>query len=193
MARKRKRSTAQVRHIFWMTVKNEVTGDDFEVPHPVKVKYGTKRVLLTLEAHHVERSIELRGVGDLTKCSMAVCGHAHAKSFSHAVAKSGWLDWTYSRLFVASRDSKKTGLPIECYAYEHDDEIALLNDSKEGQQKLLAMIRKNGPIQIVLRPYRVRSDPNRSGAGRVKTGTRAPLKTYLKERRLRHAMATVGA
>jgi hypothetical protein len=190
--KKRKRKTAQVRHIFYTAILNEVTGKEIIVPHPVKVRYATKEAVLKLEIDHVERSIKLDGVGDLVKCTMAICGHANAKAFSHSLAESGWLDWTYSRVFVASKDSKKNSLPIECYCYEHNDDIAHLNDSPGGQQKLLERIRAEGPIYITLKPYRIRSKKGRSGKGRPKTGTRAPLKTYLKGAKLRRAMARIG-
>jgi len=189
---KSRRKTAQVRHIFYTAILNEVTGKEIIVPHPVKVVYATKPARLFLGESHVLKSIQLNGVGDLTKCSMAICGHAHRDAFGHPIAPSGWLDWGYSRCWVASKDSKKNGLPIECVCYEHNDRIAHLNDSKGGQQKLLKMIQENGPIEIILKPMRRRSEPGRSGAGRVNSGARAPLKTYLKGAKLRRVMARVG-
>ena len=50
------------------------------------------------------------------------------------------MDFNYTRLFVVSK-LDEIGLPEECYVYEHNaGDIAKLNDSEDGQEKLLQMI-----------------------------------------------------
>jgi hypothetical protein len=75
--------------------------------------------------------------------------------------------------------------------YEHAaGEVAKLNDSKGGQKKLLARIMRDGPIEIILKPHRVRSVVGRSGQGRGTTGARA--RTVGRGAKLRYAVMQMG-
>lgn len=135
----------------------------------VRVIKAKKTVTIVLTAEHVQKSIDVNGVGNTAKCSAAICTYAHKGAFPHPVV--GYTDWTYTRAFIASK-LDRIGLPDDCYAYEHADEIARLNDSKNGQRKLLAFIKQHGPITITLRPYRQRSEEGRPGRNRIGTGIR---------------------
>jgi hypothetical protein len=174
-----KKKYAQVRHPFLYRVANP------DGTHEIKrifarVVRATRDVAMVIDEPHVLKSMELNGVGNTATCSAAICTYAHRDDFPHPVI--GFTDWTYSRAFIVSKRNQ-FGLPIECYAYEHDDEIARMNDSKDGQRRLLALIRKNGPITIVLRAYRQRSDEGRPGRGRKATGARSPEKRLGANRR----------
>jgi hypothetical protein len=148
-----------------------------------RVIKARKPVILTLTAEHVKRSMELKGVGNTATCAAAICTYDHAASFAPYHPVVGYTDWTYSRVFIASRlDSH--GLPDVCYAYEHDDEIARLNDTRDGQRRLLARIERDGPITIKLHPYRQRSEEGRSGGSRKATGVRSAKKTGANQRLL---------
>ncbi len=67
-----------------------------------------------------------------------------------------------------------------------------MNDSKGGQQKLLKQLLRDGPITIALTPYRKRSTPGRSGAGRTATGRRDAA-SRLKGANRRYAVYELGA
>lgn len=184
---------APVRHAFLVQV---VTGSGrVEIKKKMaKVRRARKQVTLVLTAGHVERSIKLGGRGDTGKCAMAICTYDHAKNFPHRV--EGHVDWQYSRAFVVSK-CDTLGLPSECYAYEHDSNIARKQDTpprksdgKTGQQLLLERIRKNGPVLVTLRPYRQRSVEGRVGHNRKSTGVRSPFKHGAGQRYL---IANVGA
>lgn len=122
---------------------------------------GKKSVEFDLTEQHVLKSIRLKGIGNTQTCSAAICTLDHADAFPHPV--EGYVDWQYSTAFVVSRVSEKTGMPITCVAYKHCDNIAKLNDSKDGQRRLLADIRANGPRHIHLLPIKYKqSPPNRA-------------------------------
>jgi hypothetical protein len=157
-----------VRHPFLYTVELP-DGTVVTKTKMARVVKAKKPVWITLTAEHVERSIRLKGVGNTATCSAAICTYAHKAAFPHPVV--GYTDWTYSRAYVVSKLDDK-GLPDECYCYEHDDEIARLNDSKDGQRQLLVRLRKSGSITILLRPYRQRSEEGRSGRNRRGSGVR---------------------
>jgi hypothetical protein len=165
-----KRVFSQVRHRFRIAVTHPITGKTEVMKFWAKVRLAKKPVTLTLKSDHIEKSMKLGGVGDTTTCSMAVCSIMHAKEFPHPV--TGYIDWQYSRVFISSKNDAR-GVPVECVAYEHSNDIAHLNDDKGGQKKLLDMTKKDGPITIHLRPYRKRSKLGRPGKGRATTGKRA--------------------
>lgn len=148
-------------------------------PHPVN---------LPLAAEHVRKSIKLKGVGNTGSCSMAVCAMANATLFGHPV--EGYIDWQYGRAYVVSK--VRNGLPVECYVYEHRDDIAKLNDSKGGQQKLLKQLEENGDRIIRLVP---RQPSRNAGSNLPATGDpvhRAKPLNLLKGARARFAFAEVG-
>ena len=186
---KRSPTASKVRHPFLYRMES---GSGKYTVHKAwaVVKYATKEVPLVLNETHVLRSMQRNGVGNTSKCSMALCTYAHAKLFPHSV--EGHVDWQYSRAFVVSK-LNKLGLPCECYVYEHDDRgVAKLNDTLGGQQKLLDRIQKSGPITVVLKPFRPRSETGRPGRSRKSTGKRDPIKT-IKGARLRYATSQLGA
>lgn len=186
---KAKPKVAKVRHPFLYRVE---TGSGKSTVHKAwaVVKYSSKPVEIVLTAAHVRKSMQKNGVGHTSKCSMAICTYDHAEAFSHRV--EGHVDWQYSRAFVVSK-LDKTGLPSECYVYEHNDKgVAKMNDSAGGQQKLLDRIAKDGPITVTLKPHRPRSEVGRPGKDRKTTGTRDPIKN-LKGARLRYATRQLGA
>ena len=96
------------------------------------MKIPTKGVDLELRPEHVRASKKLGGIGNTQTCSMAVCAKAHQGAFGHRV--EGYIDWQYRRAYVVSKVSRATGLPNECYVYDHQDRVAPLNDSKGGQK-----------------------------------------------------------
>ena len=177
---------APVRHPFLYKVRLP-DGSEITKKAMARVIRATTPVTLVLTEEYVLKSMKLHGVGNTATCSMAVCTYGHAAAFPHSVV--GYTDWTYARCFIASKLDGQ-GLPCECYAYEHTDEVAKLNDTKNGQRKLLARIRKHGPITIELRPYRQRSEEGRSGRSRKATGARSAENRL--GANLRYAVAQLG-
>src|SRR3954470_2671984 len=88
---------ARVKHAFLYKL---FKGDGSYTVHKAwaRVIHATRGVELELTADHVRRSMELRGVGDTSRCSMAICTYDHAEKFSHRV--EGHVDWSYSRAWV---------------------------------------------------------------------------------------------
>lgn len=118
----------------------------------VPVKYADQGVDLLLDVPDVERSIELKGVGDTATCSMAVCVTRHAPVFDrHGV--TGDVDWTYTRAAIVSKTDKE-GMPSECVVYGHNSDIAKYQDNAAGQQRLLALLQQDGPMHIRLLPLK---------------------------------------
>jgi hypothetical protein len=113
------------------------------------VKPAHENVTLTLTEADVRGAIKRDGQGDAQNCAGAVCARRHGSVFPHSV--SGHFDWLYQRLYVADRNTP-AGLPKSCVAYAHNDPVAKLFDSKAGLNKLLARLRKHGPMQIKLSP-----------------------------------------
>jgi len=184
--KKRRRSKyAPVRHPFLYEI------DYPDGTHAVKKAWakvikGTQTVSVTLTETHIRRSLALDGAGNLAKCAGAICYYDHRKHFSHPIV--GWVDWSYGRVFVASKlDSH--GFPCECYAYEHFDTIAKRFDTTAGQERLLARVQKHGPITLTLRPYRQRSKEGRPGRSRKGTGIR---KNSRRLHQLRKAIVNAG-
>lgn len=152
------------------------------------VTRARKAVDLILKAEDVRRSIKLKGVGNTQTCSMAVCAKRQSDAFPHPV--EGYIDWQYARAFVVSKVSKQTGLPVACVVYRHGDDIAKLNDSKGGQEKLLAQLEAEGDRVIRLRPIVVRAArPNRTTGKRTGSHSSRPAAVGAK---LRFAMAHLG-
>lgn len=121
--------------------------------HRCPVRYATKPVDIILEADHVRKSIKLKGVGNTQTCSMSVCVLNHEDKFPHPV--EGFVDWSYSRAVVVT-SLDKAGWPNKAIEYRHYSKIAPLNDSLDGQRKLLQILEENGPITIHLLPIKVR-------------------------------------
>lgn len=184
----RKREFAPVRHKFLYRWE-DAAGKQRVIEAWARVRHPRRAVSLTVEAKHVRRSIERDGIGDTANCSMAVCTCQHADAFPHAV--EGHIDWTYTRAFVVSKVNRH-GLPSECYVYDHNDEIARMNDSRGGQLKLLKLLEENGPRTITLTPKRMRSKPGRSGTPRGRTGARDVAKR-LRGGKLRYAYAKLSS
>lgn len=155
-----------------------------------KTRLSNLPVNLILRAEHVRESMKKHGVGNTQTCSMAICAKKHKALFSHPV--EGFIDWTYRRAYVVSKTSKETGLPTECYVYNHSDEIALLNDTWGGQVKLLKLLENSGPRTIRLGPTK-RNLRDRAGEKRP-TGPRTGSKTkHLGHgAKLRFAIAQLG-
>jgi hypothetical protein len=152
---------------------------------------ATNVVVLTLTADDVRRSIRLKGVGNTQTCAMAVCAKRHADKFlDHDV--EGYIDWQYSRCYVVSQLGKETNQPVECYGYMHNDTIARLNDTKGGQDKLLADLLLNGPREVTLYPLRQRgSSPGSRKPTGENDGTRTS-KVGVRGAHLRFAVANQG-
>lgn len=176
------------RHTFRFKVET-TDGEKKIITCKALVRKATKPVMLTLTADDVRRSKSLKGVGNTQTCSMAVCAKRQAHNFPHPV--EGYIDWQYSRAYVVSKISKVTGFPSECVAYIHHDDIAKMNDSKGGQDKLLNKLESAGSCDIHLLPISKRK-PSRPGVpeGR-KDGSRSG-KVYASGARLRFAVAQLG-
>lgn len=132
------------------------------------VTRAKKMVEIVLTAADVRRSIELKGVGNTATCSMAVCAKRSAAAFPHKV--EGYIDWQYATAFVVSK--VKNGLPVECVAYQHRDSIAKINDTKGGQEKLLAELVAGGSRKIRLHPIKARAPRPGTRRGKI-DGSRA--------------------
>lgn len=158
-----------------------------------KVINATKPVSLRLVADDVQRSMKMGGVGNTQTCSMALCAMRQPEAFLPHVPE-GYIDWQYSMAYVVTKlDSN--GLPCECVAYRHQDDVAKVNDSEMGQKKLLADLVINGDREIhLIAPQKRSSQAGRKDAppkqGRVKRG---PSKTlHLRGANLRFASAQLG-
>jgi hypothetical protein len=184
----RKKKFAPVRHKFLYRWEDS-NGKHHVIEAWARVRHPSRAVPVTVKAAHVERSIKRDGVGDTANCSMAICAVDHADAFPHAV--EGHIDWTYTRAFVVSKVGRD-GLPKECYVYDHNDEIARMNDSKGGQLKLLKLLQEGGPRTITLTPKRMRSKVGRSGTARGRPGTR-DVAARLRGGKLRYAVARVAS
>ena len=189
MAKRKSRSKfSSVRHPFLYHLIFPANGKKIVKRAMAKVRPAKRPVTIELTADHVRKSMRLEGAGRTDVCAGAICLSDHADAFGHKV--EGHLDFQYARAFLVSK-LDKIGLPAECYAYEHDHaDIAKLNDSHGGQQKLLDIIERDGPIQIKLKPYRRRSKQGRSGALREATGARA--KSVGKGAKLRYSTLQLG-
>ncbi len=154
-----------------------------------KVVDAKKPVTLRLTADDVRQSIALRGAGNTQTCSMAVCAKRQAKAFPHPV--EGFIDWTYSRAYVVSK-TRIDGTPSECVVYRHGDDVAHLNDAKNGQKRLLRSLLLNGDREITLTRM---TNGTRGRAGK-KTGTgkkRSESVIRLRGANLRFAVAQLGS
>lgn len=182
------RKTMQNPHYFRFKLLDAETGKPRIFKAKSRVIKAKRPVVLTLEAADVERSMALKGVGNTQTCSMAVCARRHADKFPHKV--EGYIDWQYSRAYVVSKVGKN-GLPSECYMYTHRDDIARVNDTKNGQKLLLDDLKSNGARIIKLLPARER--PKQPSAKPI--GTRDGSRTAKAAPRgaaLRFAVAQLG-
>jgi hypothetical protein len=190
--KKRKSSVyAGVKHPFNYELVFEGSGKRVVKKAFAKVKPAKRPVSLEITAPHVRQSIKARGAGSSSACVAAICMARTPEAFGHAV--EGHVDFNYYRAFVVSK-LDRTGLPAECYCYEHNrKDIAVLNDTPSGQKKLLAMIERDGPITLELKPYRTRSEPGRPGSHRPTVGTRSTRQIPAKGAKLRYAVMKLGA
>lgn len=167
----KKKTRATPRHAF----KFKVQADEDEKPHIqtvwAKVIKARKPVTLHLKAEDIRRSIKLKGIGNTQTCAMACCAKRSANSFPHPV--EGYIDWQYRTAYVVSKLHKDTGMIAECVAYTHNDEIAKLNDTLGGQQRLLAQLEKYGDRVIRLRPCAIRKKPGHGPYQPQPTGKRS--------------------
>lgn len=145
---------------------------------------------IILDVPHVQRSIELNGVGDTHNCTMALCTQGHAASFPHKV-DGGYIDWWYRRAFISSK-LDKNGLPVQCYEYEHNDNIALFQDTPGGQRRLLAKLEKDGPMTIHLLPVRKHGGTSKQTAHRSSKKDGSRTKNKPRGPKLRAAVALGG-
>jgi hypothetical protein len=181
-AYKTKTSRRSPRHAFLFRVGSQEPSKVW-----ANVKAARSAVSITLTEDDVLRAAQRKGFGDAANCAGALCVYRHSDSFPHAV--SGHFDFLERRLYVSDRNDA-IGLPKSCVAYSHNDPVAKLFDSKAGLQKLLARLRKNGPMVIRLSPpvYQQR------GAGRAKGAANAPprRKTGAQGHKLRMTRVEAG-
>jgi hypothetical protein len=155
MPSKKKSKVSSHKHFFHFRLP---TGTDTKsISIPVKVRYATKPVTITLTAEHVRKAIDAEGYGNTQTCVMAQCIKHQAEVFPHEV--DGYVDWTYGRAYVVSKVNKKTNLPSECICYKHNDDIAKNFDEKkeDGVLELWKELRDNGPRTVTLYPLNVRT------------------------------------
>lgn len=158
-----------------------------------KVINATKPVTLRLTAEDVQRSMKMDGAGNTQTCSMAICAMRQSEAFLPHVPE-GYIDWQYSMAYVVTKLNAQ-GLPCECVAYRHQDDVAKINDSPAGQKKLLAELVVNGDREIRLYPPQKKRDQSgrKDPPPAKKTGKRGPGKTlHLKGANLRYATAQLG-
>jgi hypothetical protein len=186
--RKSRSKFAPIKHKFLYRWE-DASGKRRTIEAWAKVREATRAVTLVVKPEHVLKSIRRKGVGDTANCSMAICAVDNAEAFPHQV--EGHIDWTYTRAFVVSRVDRN-GLPSECVVYDHNDDIARLNDSNNGQRKLLRQLEADGPREITLTPKRKRSKVGRPGKGRKKVGTR-DVEQRLRGGKLRYAVAQLAS
>jgi hypothetical protein len=193
MPRKAKKPvTARVRHPFLYRLENGDGTSKVRKAWAI-VKYATKDVPLTLTAPHLRRSIKAQGAGTTSHCAVAICTYNHSDAFPHNV--EGHIDFNYTRAFVVSKVDKH-GLPSHCVVYEHEARnIAKLNDTPGGQQKLLERVERDGPITLTLKAHRTRSEAGRKGSavGRKKSGVRDPATKGLRGAKLRYTVYKLGS
>ena len=147
-----------------------------------------------LDAKHVRESIRREGVGDTQNCTEACMVQDNAKEFDHPV--EGTVDFGYRRVAVVSqlykeprRLNRNTKRIVwgECVIYEHRHaNIAKLNDSPKGQQKLLEMLEANGPMRQTFSPLPVLAKRTWQAP---KTGKRTGSRTRFKRGKARASFA----
>jgi len=143
----------QMRYPFIFTFQTP-DGKPQQLTLPVPMRYATHPVALTLDKPHVLESKRLHGSGNTQTCSVAICGCQHKHAFKHPVYL---IDFTAARAAVATRPAKRTGIPVDCIMYRHSRaDIADINDMKDGHDRLLEMIDRDGPITINLYPIKSR-------------------------------------
>ncbi len=162
-AYKTKTSRRSPRHAFLFRVGSQEPSKVWAT-----VKAARSEVSVTLTEDDALRAAQRKGFGDAANCAGALCVNRHSASFPHAV--SGHFDFLDRRLYVSDRNDA-IGLPKSCVAYSHNDPVAKLFDSRAGLQKLLARLRKNGPITIKLSPP---TYEQRESGGTRNKGTSAP-------------------
>ena len=193
----KKQSRKSPRHAFRFKILDE-SDKPKVLTFWAKVKKATRPVQLTLTAADVRRSIRSNGVGNTQKCAMAVCAKRQKDQFPHPV--EGYVDWQYRMCYVVTKISAENGFPTGCVAYQHGDEIARLNDTAGGQQKLLERLEETGDRTIFLRPpekYRPTKQGKQKG---LPSGERSPRPAHISSdamkrpvgARLRFAVAHAG-
>jgi len=141
-----------------------------------KVRHATKAVDLELTEPDVDKAMKMKGRGNMATCAMAQCADRLSEQFPHGYV--GFIDWLLKTTFVASKLNAQ-GLPIECYKYEHRDNVAHLFDDKDGEKMLIAKIRENGgKLVIKLKPARFREGESTKGGNVPATGKRSDPKGF---------------
>ena len=157
-----------------------------------KVKTPRSAVEVTLTEADVLKSIAAQGAGNSMTCSMAMCVNRLRSSFPHPVPPHGFIEWQYRTAFVVSKVDRRTKMPIECYRYLHNSDIAHINDTPACQQQLLRMVRAaGGEITIRLSPRRRNDTTNLGGTGR-RTGQRSTVLGRTTGAKARRAFANLG-
>lgn len=134
-----------------------------EIRIPTTVTRATEPVTLTLTLDHVLEAIGKRGIGDSQNCAMSCSAEAQAQNFPHPFA--GYIDWTYTVCFVASKLDKNGVFPTECIRYEHNDDVARMFDNPAGRAKLIKSLKEDGPRLVRLLPAK-----DYTGHGKVSPG-----------------------
>lgn len=147
------------------------------IPMHVKVRYATMPANVTVTEDDVIKSISLHGVGNCQTCTMACSVRRQPEQFNHPIAGNGFVEWTKNRAYVVSKVSKD-GQLLECVCYQHNDNIADLNDTAGGQRKLLKQIQEKGPRVVRLYPTkperpREKGRPRGKNTGERSTPTRS--------------------
>ena len=156
---------------------------------PAKIIYGTDTIEMLLTEDHVKRALVENGCGNTARCAGAQCTYDHRALLPFKIRDMLWVDWTNTRVFIASKFKNK--VPVECVCYDHGHrKIVIQNDTTGGLMQLLERIRKTGPIKLTLKPHRPRSAPGHSGPHGVTSGERLGQK---RGAALRYATAYGGA
>lgn len=173
---------AAYRHIFKYQTRNRKVHE-----MAFAVIRASNAVELELHPSHVEESIKRNGVADSQNCSGACLIQDSAEKFGHEV--EGTVDFYPTRAFVVAemfREPRrlKRGSKLMiwgvCHEYTHSSPVWKYNDSKGGQAKLLAKLRKEGPMKIVLRPT---YEQDNSGSPKPGGNPRGPKQGIRKKRR----------
>jgi hypothetical protein len=138
--------------IFRRQMQNPVTGETYEEQIRCKRKQAKSKVELVLKAEHIRESIQLKGYGNPLTCAMSVCAQRHQGAFPHPVHLIQWNSTTCA----AVSKIKPNGDPAEAHIYTHDDDVARLFDSPDGEKELLRILEKEGDRVVSLRPAKPR-------------------------------------
>lgn len=170
-AKKRKSVYSPKTHKFWFHLRTDPDEPGKDFFKRAKVRMATEIIRIKVTAEDAKKALRSGGIGCTSKCTVANAVKRQKHLFRHAYA--GWVDWFYSRCFIATKCGPD-GFPLECVAYEHDNQLARDQDSSEAKLiKLIERLERDGPIELEMKPYRKRSEEGRSGKTRKSTGKRA--------------------